>query len=163
MKRRRFGKPVSGSTRPASCSCERWLATCGASFVVALVDATLIGLALVVLGVPLVLPLAMLTFLGAFIPIVGPTLAGAVAVLIALVDQGPGTALVLLAIVLLVQWLDSDFLQPLIVSRAVSLHPVAVALAVTTGSLIAGIGGTVAATPLLAAAHAMMRGKGDEP
>jgi predicted PurR-regulated permease PerM len=131
--------------------------------VVALADATLIGLALVVLGVPLVLPLAMLTFLGAFIPIVGATLAGAVAVLIALVDQGAGTALVLLGIVLLVQWLDSDLLQPLIVSRAVSLHPVAVALAVTTGSLIAGIGGTVAATPLLAAAHAMIRGKGDDP
>lgn len=87
--------------------------------VVALADAALIGLALVVLGVPLVVPLAMLTFLGAFIPIVGATLAGAVAVLIALVDQGTGTALVLLGIVLLVQWLDSDLLQPLIVSRAV--------------------------------------------
>lgn len=131
--------------------------------VVALADAALIGLALVVLGVPLVVPLAMLTFLGAFIPIVGATLAGAVAVLIALVDQGTGTALVLLGIVLLVQWLDSDLLQPLIVSRAVRLHPVAVALAITTGSLIAGIGGTVAAAPLLAAAHAMIRDKGDNP
>jgi predicted PurR-regulated permease PerM len=125
--------------------------------VVALADATLIAIALLVLGIPLVLPLAVLTFLGAFIPLVGATLAGAAAVLVALVAQGPGTALLLLAIVLAVQWIDSDLLQPLILSRAVSLHPVAVALAITTGSLLAGLGGAVAATPLVAAVYAMVR------
>ena len=125
--------------------------------VVALADATLIGIALLVLGVPLVLPLAVLTFLGAFIPLVGATLAGVAAVLVALVAQGPGTALLVIAIVLAVQWIDSDLLQPLILSRAVNLHPVAVALAITTGTLIAGLGGAVAATPLVAAVYAMVR------
>lgn len=125
--------------------------------VVALADATLIGIALVVLGVPLVLPLALLTFLGAFIPLVGATLAGAAAVLVALVAQGPGTALILLVVVFAVQWLDSDLLQPLILSRAVHIHPVAVALAITTGGILGGIGGAVAATPFVAAAYAMLR------
>lgn len=125
--------------------------------VVALADATLIAIALVILGVPLVLPLAVLTFLGAFIPLVGATLAGAAAVLVALVAEGPGTALILLAVVFAVQWLDSDLLQPLILSRAVHLHPVAVALAITTGGILGGIGGAVAATPLVAAVYAMAR------
>lgn len=125
--------------------------------VVALADATLIAIALVILGVPLVLPLALLTFLGAFVPLVGATLAGAAAVLVALVAQGPGTALILLIVVFAVQWLDSDLLQPLILSRAVHLHPVAVALAITTGGILAGIGGAVAATPLVAAVYAMVR------
>lgn len=125
--------------------------------VVALADATLIAIALVILGVPLVLPLALLTFLGAFIPLVGATLAGAAAVLVALVAQGPGTALILIVVVFAVQWLDSDLLQPLILSRAVHLHPVAVALAITTGGILAGIGGAVAATPLVAAVYAMVR------
>ena len=134
--------------------------------VVALADATLIAIALVVLGVPLVLPLALLTFLGAFIPLVGATLAGAAAVLVALVAQGPGTALILLIVVFAVQWLDSDLLQPLILSRAVHLHPVAVALAITTGGILGGIGGAVAATPFVAAVYAMVRpgeaGPGEE-
>ena len=125
--------------------------------VVALADATLIAIALVILGVPLVLPLALLTFLGAFVPLVGATLAGAAAVLVALVAQGPGTALILIVVVFAVQWLDSDLLQPLILSRAVHLHPVAVALAITTGGILGGIGGAVAATPFVAAVYAMVR------
>lgn len=125
--------------------------------VVALADATLIAIALLVLGVPLVLPLAVLTFLGAFIPLVGATLAGAAAVLVALVTQGPGTAVLVGVIVLAVQWLDSDLLQPLILSRAVDLHPVAIAIAITAGTLLAGLGGAVAATPLVAAVYAMVR------
>lgn len=153
-----FPRGARGSVEPAGT--RAWgalVAYMRGIVVVALADATLIAIALAVLGVPLVLPLAVLTFLGAFIPLVGATLAGAAAVLVALVTQGSGTALVLLAIVLAVQWLDSDLLQPLILSRAVDLHPVAVALAVTTGGLVAGIGGAVAATPLVAAVHAMTR------
>lgn len=125
--------------------------------IVALADATLIAIGLLILGVPLVLPLAVLIFFGAFIPIVGATLAGAAAVLVALVTQGFVTALIVLGVVLAVQWLDSDLLQPLILSRAINLHPVAVALAISTGTVVAGIGGTVAAVPLVAAVYAAVR------
>jgi predicted PurR-regulated permease PerM len=125
--------------------------------IVALADASLIAIGLLILGVPLVLPLAVLIFLGAFIPIVGATLAGAAAVLVALVTQGFVTALIVLGVVLAVQWLDSDLLQPLILSRAINLHPVAVALAISTGTVVAGIGGTVAAVPLVAAVYAAVR------
>ncbi len=124
---------------------------------VALADATLIAIGLLILGVPLVLPLAVLIFLGAFIPIVGATLAGGAAVLVALVTQGPVTALILIGVVLAVQWLDSDLLQPLILSRTINLHPVAVALAISTGTVVAGIGGTVAAVPVVAAVYAAVR------
>ncbi|MDQ3608174.1 MAG: AI-2E family transporter [Actinomycetota bacterium] len=124
---------------------------------VALADATLIGIALLILGVPLVLPLAVLTFLGAFIPLIGATLAGVTAVLVALVTQGPVTALILVGVVFAVQWLDSDLLQPLIIGRTIHLHPVAVALAISTGTVIAGIGGTIAAVPLVAAIYAAAR------
>ncbi|MCP9491690.1 MAG: AI-2E family transporter, partial [Solirubrobacteraceae bacterium MAG38_C4-C5] len=132
---------------------------------VALADATLIAIGLLILGVPLILPLAVLIFLGAFIPIVGATLAGGAAVLVALVIQGPVTALILLGVVLAVQWLDSDLLQPLILSRTINLHPVAVALAISTGTVVAGIGGTVAAVPVVAAVYAAVRPRenGDEP
>lgn len=129
---------------------------------VALADATLIGLALAILGVPLVLPLAVLTFLGAFVPLIGATLAGGAAVLVALVTVGPVTALILLGIVVAVQWLDSDLLQPLILSRTINLHPVAVALAISTGTVVAGIGGTVAAVPVVAAVYAAVRPPGDD-
>ncbi len=129
---------------------------------VALADATLIGIALLILGVPLVLPLAVLTFLGAFIPLVGATLAGVTAVLVALVTQGPVTALILIGVVLAVQWLDSDLLQPLIIGRTIHLHPVAVALAISTGTVIAGIGGTIAAVPLVAAVYAAARPREQE-
>ena len=130
--------------------------------VVALADATLIGLALLILGVPLVLPLAVLTFFGAFIPLIGATLAGALAALVALVAAGPGTAILVVGVVLAVQWLDSDLLQPLILSRAVHLHPVAVALAITTGGLLAGLGGAVAATPFAAMVYAAVRPHDEE-
>lgn len=128
---------------------------------VALADATLIAIGLLILGVPLVLPLAVLIFLGAFIPIVGATLAGAAAVLVALVTQGPVTALILIGVVLAVQWVDSDLLQPLILSRTINLHPVAVALAISTGAVVAGIGGTVAAVPVVAAVYAAVRPRPD--
>ena len=125
--------------------------------VVALADAALIAIALAVLGVPLVLALATLTFLGAFIPLIGATLAGVAAALVALVAVGPGTALIVVGVVIAIQWVDSDLLQPIILSRAVNLHPVAVALSITTGSLLAGLGGAVAATPFVAMVYAMVR------
>lgn len=127
---------------------------------VAVIDAVLIGLGLLVLGVPLVLPLAVLTFPGAFVPIIGATLAGAAAVLVALVSDGVGTALAVLAVVLVVQQVEGNLLQPLIMRRAVHLHPVAIVLAVSAGALLAGVPGAIIATPLLAVGY---RGYGLRP
>jgi hypothetical protein len=100
--------------------------------------------------VPLVLPLAVLTFFGAFVPIIGAFVAGAFAVLIALVDQGFTTALIVLAIVLLVQQLEGNVLQPIIQGRGLNLHAAVVILAVTAGSSLAGIIGAFLAVPVTA-------------
>lgn len=117
---------------------------------VALIDAVGIGLGALLLGLPLAVPLAVLVFLASFIPFVGAIATGAIAVLVALVDQGPTTALVMLGIVLLVQQVESHVLQPLLLGHAVSLHPVAVLLSVTAGSLAAGIVGALFAVPFVA-------------
>jgi predicted PurR-regulated permease PerM len=121
--------------------------------VVAVVDAVGIGLALVLMDVPLVLPLILLTFVGGFIPYLGATLAGAAAVLVALVSNGFTAALIILAAVLAVQTLEGNLLEPLIVGRAARLHPAAVLIAVTAGGLLAGIAGAVIAVPLLAVTY----------
>ena len=117
---------------------------------VALVDAVLIGLGLVVLGVPLALPLALVTFIGAFVPIAGAFVAGLLAVLVALVSNGFGTALLVLVLIIVVQQVEGNLLQPLIMRRAVELHPVVVVLAVTAGTTLAGIPGAVVAVPVAA-------------
>ena len=120
---------------------------------VAAIDAVGIGLALVLLGVPLALPLIVLTFLGAFIPIVGATVAGAAAVLVALVGGGPTDAVLVLAAVLLVQQLEGNVLQPLIMGRALRLHPFVIIVAVAAAGLLGGIAGAVVAVPLVAVAY----------
>jgi len=117
---------------------------------VALVDAIGIGIGLAILGVPLVIPLAALVYLGAFIPILGSFLAGSVAVLVALVSKGPVTALIALAIVVLVMQLEGHVLQPLLLGRAVRVHPLAVVLSIAGGFLIAGIFGALIAVPTVA-------------
>jgi putative heme transporter len=117
---------------------------------VAAIDAIGIGIGAAILGIPLALPLAVLVFLASFIPFVGAIATGAIAVLVALVDQGLGTAMIMLAIVLGVQQLESHILQPLLLGHAVSLHPVAVLLGVAAGSLAAGIVGALFAVPLIA-------------
>ncbi|MGY1801806.1 AI-2E family transporter [Blastococcus sp. SYSU D00922] len=121
-----------------------------ATVVVALVDAVGIGIGLAILGVPLVIPLAALVFLGAFIPIIGSFLAGSVAVLVALVSVGPVKALIALAIVVLVMQLEGHVLQPLLLGRAVHVHPLAVVLAIAAGLLIGGIFGALIAVPTVA-------------
>jgi predicted PurR-regulated permease PerM len=128
-----------------------------ATAVVAVVDAVAIGIGLAVLGVPLAVPLAALVFLGAFVPIVGAVLAGGVAVLIALVAKGPITALIVLAIIIAIMQLESHVLQPLLLGRAVQLHPLAVVLAIATGLLVAGIAGALLAVPLLAVLNSGIR------
>ena len=117
---------------------------------VGFIDAFFIGLGLLVLGVPLVLPLAVLTFFGAFVPIIGAFVAGAFAVLIALVSGGVTKALIVLGIVLLVQQLEGNVLQPVIQGRGLNLHAAVVILAVTAGGSLAGIIGAFLAVPVAA-------------
>ncbi|MDT5032663.1 MAG: putative heme transporter [Actinoplanes sp.] len=128
-----------------------------ATVLVALVDAIGIGIGLAVMRVPLVLPLAALVFIGAFIPVVGATITGVVAILVALVTQGPITALIILGVVIAVQQLEGHVLQPLIMGRAVALHPLAVILAIATGVVVAGIVGGLVAVPLLAVLNTAIR------
>jgi predicted PurR-regulated permease PerM len=117
---------------------------------VGFIDAFFIGLGLWILGVPLVLPLAVLTFFGAFIPIIGAVVAGAFAVLVALVTVGFTKALIVLGIVLLVQQLEGNVLQPIIQGRGLNLHAAVVILAVTAGSSLAGIIGAFLSVPVAA-------------
>jgi predicted PurR-regulated permease PerM len=117
---------------------------------VGFIDALFIGLGLLVLGVPLVVPLAVITFLGAFIPIIGAFVAGAFAVLIALVSKGFTTALIVLIIVLVVQQLEGNVLQPIIQGRGFNLHAGVVILAVTAGGSLAGIVGAFLSVPVAA-------------
>ncbi|MFK0074193.1 AI-2E family transporter [Arthrobacter woluwensis] len=124
---------------------------------VAAVDAIGIGVGAAVIGVPLALPLGLAVFLGSFIPVVGALVTGAVAVLLALVANGLVNAIIMLAIVLAVQQLESHVLQPLVMGKAVSLHPVGVILAVAAGSFLAGIPGALFAVPILAALNTAIR------
>ncbi|MFJ3224800.1 AI-2E family transporter [Streptomyces sp. NPDC086783] len=117
---------------------------------VGLLDAVFIGIGLWVLGVPLVLPLAVLTFVSAFVPIVGALFAGFVAVLIALVSNGLTDALLVLAIIIVVQQLEGNVFQPIIQSRGLGLHAAVVLLAVTLGGSLAGIVGSLLAVPVAA-------------
>lgn len=128
-----------------------------ATVLVALVDAVGIGIGLAVLRVPLALPLAALVFLGAFIPVVGAAVTGVVAVLVALVTQGPLSALIILGVVIAVQQVEGHLLQPLIMGRAVALHPLAVILAIATGVVVAGIVGGLVAVPVLAVLNTAVR------
>ncbi|MGW7271802.1 AI-2E family transporter [Streptomyces sp. NPDC054864] len=117
---------------------------------VGLLDAVFIGLGLWILGVPLVLPLAVLTFVSAFVPIVGALFAGFVAVLIALVSNGLTDALIVLAIIVVVQQLEGNVFQPIIQSRGLGLHAAVVLLAVTLGANLAGVVGSLLAVPAAA-------------
>ncbi|KQX71155.1 MULTISPECIES: AI-2E family transporter [unclassified Streptomyces] len=117
---------------------------------VGLLDAVLIGLGLWIVGVPLVLPLAVLTFVSAFVPIIGALFAGLVAVLIALVSNGLTDALIVLAVIVVVQQLEGNVFQPMIQSRGLGLHAAVVLLAVTLGGSLAGIVGSLLAVPIAA-------------
>ncbi|MGW8450786.1 AI-2E family transporter [Streptomyces niveus] len=117
---------------------------------VGLLDAVFIGLGLWIVDVPLVLPLAVLTFVSAFVPVVGALFAGLVAVLIALVSNGPTDALIVLAVIIVVQQLEGNVFQPMIQSRGLGLHAAVVLLAVTLGASLAGIVGSLLAVPIAA-------------
>lgn len=117
---------------------------------VAAIDAVGIGVGAALLGVPLAIPVAVLVFLGSFIPIVGAVVTGAIAVLLALVYNGPWIALAMLAVVLGVQQLEGHILQPILMGSAVKVHPLAVVLVVAGGSMVGGIPGALFAVPLAA-------------
>ncbi len=128
-----------------------------ATFLVALVDAVGIGAGLAVMGVPLALPLASLVFLGAFIPLVGAVITGFLAVVVALLAKGFFYAFLVLGLVIAVQQLEAHVLQPLVMGRAVSIHPLAIVLALATGAVLAGIIGALLAVPLLAFLNSAIR------
>ncbi|PTR23553.1 putative PurR-regulated permease PerM [Rhodococcus sp. OK519] len=128
-----------------------------ATVAVAAVDAIGIGAGLAILGVPLALPLASLVFIGAFIPIVGAFVTGFLAVLVALVTKGLLTALIVLGIIIGIMQLEGHVLQPLLLGRAVRLHPLAVVLAITTGIVLAGIVGGLLAVPIVAFLNTAIR------
>lgn len=145
---KRHRDPIDGAGRRA------WEATSGyvrGVAIIALVDAVLIGLALAIIGVPLVVPLAALVFLGAFIPIVGATVSGAVAALVALVSGGVVEALIVVGVIVTIQQLEGDLLYPVIVGRAVSLHALAILLVLAAGSIVAGLVGALLAVPIASA------------
>ncbi|MCO1340053.1 AI-2E family transporter [Kocuria polaris] len=125
--------------------------------IVAAVDALGIGIALLLLGVPLALPLAVIVFLASFIPMVGATIAGILATLVALVANGWVVALAVLGAVILVNQLEGNFLQPIVMARTLSLHALVVLLALTMGTVISGLVGAILAVPLTAAAWAVIK------
>jgi predicted PurR-regulated permease PerM len=121
-----------------------------ATFLVALTDAAGVGAGLAFMGIPLALPLASLVFLGAFIPLIGALVAGFLAVVVALLAKGIVYALLTLGVLIAVNQLEAHLLQPLVMGRAVSIHPLAVVLAISTGGVLAGIVGALLAVPTVA-------------
>lgn len=129
--------------------------------IVSFIDAFFIGLGLVILGIPLAGPLALLTFFAGFIPMVGAFVAGTLSVLVALVATDFTTALIVLAIIVAVQQLEGNILQPLLQSRAMNVHPVVILLAVTLGSALFGVIGAFLAVPVAATLAVIARYLGD--
>jgi putative heme transporter len=121
-----------------------------ATFLVALTDAAGVGTGLAIMGVPLALPLASLVFLGAFIPLIGALISGLVAVVVALLAKGIVYALLTLGLLIVINQMEAHLLQPLVMGRAVSIHPLAVVLAISTGGVLAGIVGALLAVPTVA-------------
>lgn len=133
---------------------------------IALVDAVLIGIGLAILGTPMALTLSVIVFVGAFVPVAGSVLAGSIAVAVALLTQGIGPALIVLAIVLGVEQLEGNVLAPYVLGRELDLHPLAVLAAITAGAVLIGVFGAIIAVPLAASvvrAVAVLRGETETP
>ncbi|NLE82594.1 MAG: AI-2E family transporter, partial [Rhodococcus sp.] len=124
---------------------------------VSLIDAVFIGAGLLILGVPLAPVLAILTFIGGFIPFIGAFVAGALAVMVALVANGFTTAVIVLGLILAVQQIEGNVLQPILQSRSMKLHAVVVLLSVTAGGSVFGIVGAFLAVPTAAVAAVLFR------
>ncbi|MFN2489204.1 MAG: AI-2E family transporter [Actinomycetota bacterium] len=151
-----FDEPARGHLRNIG---ERALATMGAYLhgiaIVGLIEGTAIGIVLFILGTPLLAPLVLLQFFAAFFPVVGALVAGTVATLVALVSGGLTDALVVAIAILVIQQADNHLLQPLIMGRAVKLHPVVVILSLAAGGIVGGIVGALLAVPLAAVVSAI--------
>lgn len=141
---------IDGAGRHAWKTLTRYM---GGTTLVALTDAVLIGAGLVVMGVPQWLPLTLLIFLGAYVPVLGATVSGAAAVLVTLVTVGFTQAVIILVVVLVVQQIEGNLLQPFLMGHAVYLHPVVILFAVTTGALVLGIPGALFAVPIVAVSY----------
>lgn len=128
-----------------------------ATALVAVGDALGIGIGLTIIGVPLAMPLAALVFLGAFVPVMGAVASGLVAVVIALVTKGWITAILVVAVVLAVQQIEGNVLQPLLLGRAVKLHALAVVLAISAGAVLGGVVGALLSVPLVAVLNSAIR------
>ena len=128
-----------------------------ATVLVAATDAIGIMIGAAVLGVPFVSAIGVLVFLGAFVPMIGAFVSGTVAVLVALVAQGPFTALLMFGVVVLVQQLEAHVLQPFLMGRFVSVHPLGVIVAIALGVIVAGIPGALIAVPLAASLNAVVQ------
>lgn len=135
----------------------------GGLAIVAACDTILISLVLILVGVPLVVPLACLTYVGAFIPVLGATFAGLVSALVALVSLGPLEAGIVVICTFVIQQLDGDVVHPLVVGRAVRLHPVTILLSVTTGGVLAGVAGAFIAVPVAAVVSSTIAYVRDRP
>ena len=125
--------------------------------IVAAVDAICIGAALFILGVPLALPLTVIVFVGSFIPLVGATAAGVFAALIALVANGPLVALIVVIVIIAVNQLEGNFLQPVVMGKSLSIHALVILLALTAGTILAGIIGAILAVPIAAVTWAVIK------
>ncbi len=125
--------------------------------IVALVDTVAIGAALLIMQVPLAIPLAIIVFIGAFIPLVGATVAGILAALVALVANGPIVALIVVIVVIAVNQLEGDLLQPIVMGKSLELHALVILMALTAGTILAGIIGAVLAVPIAAVTWAIIQ------
>jgi predicted PurR-regulated permease PerM len=125
--------------------------------IIAAVDAVGIGAGLLILQVPLALPLAVIVFLGAFIPLVGATVAGILAALIALVTNGWVVALIVLGIVVLVNQVEGNLLQPVVMAQSLSIHPLVILVALTAGTILGGIVGAVLSVPIAAVGWSIIK------
>ncbi len=147
------GMPADARARAAGAGDAAWLALVSyvrGTTAVAVIHAVFIGLALWLLGVPLLIPLIIGVFLAAFVPLIGILLVGAVAILVTLATRGWLAAVILLAVFLVENQIESHLLQPLVVGRLVRLHPLGVILVLAAGGIIAGIPGAIVAVPATA-------------
>lgn len=125
--------------------------------IIAIIHAVLIGIALWALGVPLIMPIAILVFIAAYVPLIGILVVGAVAILVTLATQGWIAALILLGVFLVENQLESHLLQPLVIGRAVRLHPLEIIIVLAIGGIVAGIPGAIVAVPTAAVVSAAWR------
>jgi predicted PurR-regulated permease PerM len=152
--------PVTGRTRAHDAAGEAWDRIAGfirGTFVIAVVHGTVVAVTLAIMGVPLVAPLALLVFVGSFVPIVGAIVFGGVAALVVLATKGWVLALVFVGVLTVDDQIEAHVLQPFLVGRYVRLHPLAVIVAITTGGIVAGIVGAILAVPTVASVDAIVR------